>query len=941
MIVLSMATYYDHNDIEKKWQEKWEKDGVYRVDSDSTKPKFYALSEFAYPSGNLHVGHWYAFAVPDIYARYKRMSGYNVLYPFGFDSFGLPAENAAIKHNKDPKEWTYGNIENMRKQLVSMGACFDWSREIATSNPDYYKWTQEMFARFFENDLAYRAGTKVNWCPKDKTVLANEQVVDGKCDRCGSEVEQKDQEQWMLRITDFADALVDDLEALDWPEHIKDAQRNWIGRSEGSEIVFKVGDVDVPVFTTRPDTLFGVTYLVLAPEHPLVQKLAPQIQNMDEVESYIDQTKKKSELDRQQSKEKTGVQLQGISAVNPANGEEIPVWVADYVLAGYGTGAVMAVPAHDERDNEFAKKFNLSTREVVVPSIEDTNNPQVEGWEVKERRNIHAVVYDPKRDAYLTLKWYDYDWQTVVLGGIEDGEDEIETAKREVAEETGYTNIEFKKHLGSPIQTLYAAPHKGVNRTAWSTGLYFELVDDTRVETAREENEKFDVVWMPAKDFVPENITNIELAAWLERIAGEEKIFTGKGVLFESGEFTGMTSDEAKEKITEKVGGQIKKTYRLRDWGISRQRYWGCPIPIVYGPDGAPHRVPAEHLPWTLPEDVDFTPDGTAPLARSKELFERTEKIFGQGWTPEVETMDTFVDSSWYFYRYLDPKNEHEFAGNGVLENWMPVDMYFGGAEHTTMHLLYSRFWVKAMQSIGMVSHSEPYKRRMNRGLILDHQGLKMSKSKGNVVDPDEVVKNVGADTVRMYLAFMGPYGSANYPWDPNGVVGVRRFLEKTWRLHESIADTDTLDKKVHKLIAEIGADIDQFKFNTCISKMMIFVSEAEKTGITKTHYETLLKLLSVFAPHMSEELWYMLGNTESIHLQDWPTYDESMLVEDEVTFIIQVNGKLRARIEMPSGSTQDEVFAQAMADEGVSKFVEGEPKKVIFVQDKLLNIVA
>lgn len=762
---------YDHKNIEKKWQEKWDKSGIYKIkDEVEGKDNFFGLVEFTYPSGDLHVGHWYAFAVPDIYARYKRMLGYNVLYPMGFDAFGLPAENAAIKFGADPKDWTYNQMEKMRSQFRSMGASFDWDREVVSCDPQYYKWTQWMFLQFLKNDLAYRANTKVNWCPKDQTVLANEQVIDGKCERCGSEVTLRDQDQWMLRISKYADRLVDDLENLAWPEEIKAAQRNWIGRSEGSEIEFKIKDTDksIKVFTTRADTLFGVTYVVLAPEYGLVQSLKSKVEsdkNRIEIDGYIEQTKKRSELDRQQSKEKTGVELKGIRAINPANDEELPVWIADYVLAGYGTGAVMAVPQHDDRDREFATKYNL------------------------------PIIDRP-------------------------------------------------------------------------------LVD--------------------------------------------------------------------KNEITEKVGGNFVKTYRLRDWGISRQRYWGTPIPIVYDPEGNAHAVPDEHLPWLLPRDVDHKPDGTPPLARSKELKERVEKIFGSGWTPEVETMDTFVDSTWYFYRYLDNKNDEEYASQTKRKSWMPIDLYMGGPEHTTMHLLYSRFWIKAMNDIGLSEDKETFVVRRNRGLILGPDGNKMSKSKGNVINPDEIVDRLGADTVRLYLGFMGPYGvTGNYPWDPNGVVGVRRFLERVWKLKEKIG-AGTVTPLLHKTIHKITTDIEEYKFNTSISAMMILVNEWEKTDqILLDEYKKLLTLLAPFAPHITEELWSELGETRSIHFSTWPVPNQDLLIDTEVVVGVQINGKLRAEIPIKSGSSEEEIKEAVLLLPRIKEYIgDREIKKFIVVPNRIINIV-
>ncbi len=823
---------YDHKDIEKKWQEKWENDGLHKVsDNVPGKENFYTLVEFTYPSGNLHVGHWYAFAVPDIFARYKKMQGFNVLYPMGFDAFGLPAENAAIKLGADPKVWTYEQMDRMRGQFRTMGAIFPWDREVVSCDPAYYKWTQWMFNQFLKNDLVYRAATMVNWCPKDQTILANEQVIDGKCDRCGSEVEQKKQEQWMLRITKYADRLIDDLDKLDWPNAIKESQKNWIGRSEGSEIEFQIKDSQekIKVFTTRADTLFGVTYVVLAPEHNLIQDLKEKIENWEEVTVYIETTKKKSELDRQQSKEKTGIELKGVKAVNPANGEVVPVWIADYVLAGYGTGAVMAVPAHDERDFEFAQKYDLPIKKVIYLNIKDK---------------------DLQRPFFSSFK----------LGNV-------------------------------PLELKY-------------------------------------------------------------------ECWPGEGVLMNSGKFDDLSSEEARKKITQAVGGKLVSTYRLRDWGISRQRYWGTPIPIVYDRDGKAHPVPDEHLPWMLPTDVDHTPDGTAPLARSKELLERTEKIFGAGWRPEVETMDTFVDSSWYFYRYLDNKNDNVFADVEKMKSWMPVDLYMGGAEHTTMHLLYSRFWVKALHDLGFVTDDESYKIRRNRGLILGPDGNKMSKSKGNVINPDEIVDRLGADTVRLYLCFMGPYGiTVNYPWDPNGVVGVRRFLERVWKLankikNENIKSKNEDSKLLHKTIKGITEDIEEFKFNTSISKMMILMNEWESSftnasqdknseTVSVADFKIFLRLLAPFAPHITDEIWSQLGEKESIHLSGWPKYDPTLLVDDELKIAIQVNGKLRGDFTVSADATEDDIKTMAQNHEKVIPWIDGkEIKKVIYVKGKLVSIV-
>jgi leucyl-tRNA synthetase len=844
-----MIDEYNPKDIEKKWQDYWRENNTYHTENNvEGKENFYALSEFSYPSGDLHVGHWYAFAMPDIFARYKRMSGFNVLYPTGFDAFGLPAENAAIKRGEDPKKWTWEHMESMRTQLQSMGASFDWSREVVTADPDYYKWTQWMFGEFFKNGMVYRDVTKVNWCEQCKTILANEQVVNGECERCGNDVIQKDMAQWMLKITDFADDLVDDLDDLDWDHSIKQAQREWIGRKEGSELSFSLTgrDEKIEVFTTRADTLFGVTYVVLAPEHSLVETLKDQIENWDEVEAYLAEVSKKSDLDRQQSREKTGIELKGVTTINPATKEEIPVWVADYVLAHFGTGAVMAVPAHDERDCEFALKYDLPFKFVVLPSAGEIGNSRP------------LEVYG--------------ETATIIAAGA--------------PEEPGQKQINAQ----------------------WNAMYDFLDTEDGMLET------------------------------------GNRFCCPFEGRLIHSPGYNGETSKDARVKITEAAGGKITKTYRLRDWGISRQRYWGCPIPVVYDPEGNAHIVPKEHLPWTLPTDVDHTPDGTAPLARSEELKERTVNIFGEGWTPEVDTMDTFVDSSWYFYRYLDNKNTEEFASKEFMDAWMPVDMYFGGAEHTTMHLLYSRFWAKALHKLGHVPANEPYKGRSNRGLILGPDGVKMSKSKGNVINPDEVVSHVGADTVRMYLAFIGPFNEpGNYPWDPNGVVGVRRFLDRVWRLQEKVADTssESFVSLMHETIKKVTVDIERLKYNTAISAMMILVNQAEKEDyIAQSGYDILLKMLSVFAPHMTEELW-MQNNESSIHLEDWPHYDESLINVGGKETPVQINGKVRAQVQLSGNESEDDIRAILSEMEDLQKWLEGkEIKKIIHVPGKIVNVV-
>ncbi|MCU0678566.1 MAG: class I tRNA ligase family protein [Candidatus Pacebacteria bacterium] len=928
------------NAIEKKWQTKWQEANLHEVgERDHSREKEYILVEWPYPSGNLHIGHWYAFAVPDIYARLRRMQGKQVLFPIGFDAFGLPAENAAIKRGLNPKSWTYDNMAYMREQLASMGNIFAWDKTTSSTDESYYKWTQWMFTQFYKNGIAYRGTGIVNWCPGCNTVVANEQVLpDGTCERSGDVIEKRQMPQWMLRITKYADRLTDDLAALDWPEHIKEAQRQWIGRSKGAEIDFALSTgQSVTVFTTRPDTLYGATYLVLAPEHPLLQsaEIRTQLTNSDAVDAYVKTAKQKDEQDRlDATKEKTGVQLEGVTATNPASGEVIPVFVADYVLGGYGTGAIMAVPAHDERDGEFAKKFGLPVKQVVRKVFgEPLPNPV-------PRTAVGALVYDPKNDKYLVQYSHEFKNYSFVFGGLEDGETYEEAAIRETLEETGY-KTKFLRFISEETEAHFYHPGKQVNRALTSRRVLLELVSDTPQSVAKDELQKQEPVWL-TEDELKEKFTIEEDLYCLNQLH-DTKPYTDKGNLCNSAEFDGMDSEAAKEKIVEKVGGRMTSTYRLRDWSIGRQRYWGVPIPIVYSPEGEAHIVPEEHLPWMLPEDVDFTPTGEPPLAKSEALKKRTEDIFGPGWTPEVETMDTFVDSSWYFLRYIDNANTTSLSSLERQKDWMPIDIYFGGAEHTTMHLLYSRFWQKALYDLGLVTESEPYRRRINRGLILGPDGNKMSKSKGNVIDPDEQVKLVGADTVKMYLAFMGPYEGNNYPWDMGGIAGIRRFLERVYGLIGHITETEpeAVTRQLHKTILKVSSDIAEFKFNTAISAMMIFVNLAEKHGLSHASYELFVRTLAPFAPHLTEEIWHELGHTNSIHLETYPTGDKNLALDTSVVIGVQVNGKLRGDITVAPDATESEALTLAKADTNISnKIAEGEVVKVIYVPGKILNIV-
>lgn len=931
---------YNSVKTEKKWQKVWDKEGIYKTkDKAKGEKNFYHLVMFPYPSGDLHIGHWYNFGPADIFARFKKMSGYNVLSPIGFDAFGLPAENAAIKRGIHPKDWTYKNIKTMTAQLKQMGNMYDWSKQVITADPEYYKWTQWMFLQLYKNGLAYKKKAPANWCPKDKTVLANEQVVDGKCERCGAEVVQREIEQWLFKITDYAEKLLNGLDNLDWPEKTKTMQRNWIGKSEGTLVRFaiaprnyaenppaggaerrgkepfkfrsnlvpqvlskekyityrlvsknvKVGDVceflnwetkekfasakitkiekrkmgdvsekeeghekfknrkefyktystyygfkvtdgtdawfyhfelvpeHIEVFTTRVDTIFGCTYLVVAPENSLIENLKFKIENYDEVADYIKKSEKKTDLMRTDlEKDKTGVELKGIKAVNSFNGNEVPVFVADYVLGGYGTGAVMAVPAHDERDYAFAKKYNLPIKQSV-----------------SLQKDVEAG----------------------------------------------------------------------------------------------------------------------------------EKLFTDDGNLIDSGDFTGLTSEEAREKMTKwlegKKLGSKKVNYKIRDWLVSRQRYWGSPIPIVYCKDCGEVAVPEKDLPVKLPNVEKYLPteEGKSPLAHSDKFLNTKCPQCGGKATRETDTMDTFVCSSWYYLRYTDNKNNKKFADAKKLKSWLPVDMYIGGAEHTVLHLLYSRFFTKVLKDFGYLNFNEPFSALRHQGIILGPDNQKMSKSRGNVIDPDELVEKFGADTVKMYLAFMGPYDQGG-PWNPGGIFGVKRFLDRVWNLAKSekrqatsIKDKE-LEKLLHKTIKKVGEDVENFRFNTAISSLMVLLNKIEENPeqLSKENFQSFIKLLSPFAPYLSEEIWQNIGNSrkeignrkfKSVHSEKWPKYNPKLIVDDKFKLVIQINSKVRDLVMVDQGISEEKAKEIALKSEKVKSLIGGRDiKKIIYVKNRLINIV-
>jgi leucyl-tRNA synthetase len=947
---------YDHEEIEKRAQKKWAELDLYTTDlTNSEKEPYYLLFEFPYPSGDLHIGHWYAFAVTDIYARYLRMKGKNVLFPIGFDSFGLPAENAAMKNGADPKKWTYENMDRMRSQIRSMGTSVDWSKEVVTSDPSYYKWTQWLFAKLFEHNLAERREAPVKWCPKDQTVLANEQVIDGRCERCGTEVVEKRLTQWFMKITEYPERLLADLDPLPWKEDIKEAQRAWIGKSDGAKLTFQVvpsaesgsedaaavPNVSIEVFTTRPDTIYGATYVVLAPEHPLLNELLETLENETDVAAYLELTKRKTERERSENKEKTGVRLEGISAINPATKEQIPIYVADYVLGSYGTGAVMAVPAHDERDFAFATKHTLHIKQVVRPVFGKENQRP----DSVRRDTISGFVRSRDGTKVLLLKWKEYEWLTGVIGGIDPGESVHDAAVREVFEETGYRT---KPAYISPltIESHYFADHKNEWRSRIDTPVLLELESEEAAPLSPEEAAKHEARWVPIEEArTAGSFPNNKLA--LEQSLGLVGAYTGDGVLVDSGDFSGKENREAMWDIVAAVGGKRVTQYRMRDWLVSRQRYWGCPIPIVYDPEGKPHLIPSEHLPWLLPTDVDFKPTGQAPLSTSKELHKRVTKLFGEGWTPEYDTLDTFVDSSWYFLRYLDSKDEHDFSDAALMKKWLPVNRYSGGSEHTTMHLLYARFFHKALYDLALVPTPEPFNERYNRAIILGTDGQKMSKRWGNVVNPDEVVKDFGTDAVRMYLAFIGPYTEAgHYPWNLDGVAAMRKLLERVVALSEKLEDAKT-SESVAKMLAKAeyksAADSERFKFNTALSSLMVLVRDLESFGkVPGGVYQDLLKMLAPFAPHITEELWEKTGGEGSIHASTRPIYDPALLVLETVKVVVQVNGKRRGDVVLSPDASEEDAVAAAGQLPAVEAALGGkDPTRTVYVQGKIVNFVA
>ncbi|MCK4539914.1 leucine--tRNA ligase [Candidatus Parcubacteria bacterium] len=970
---------YNHKSIESKWQNKWEKEQLYKTGEDKKRPKYYILDMFPYPSGTgLHVGHPKGYIATDIFARMKMMQGYNVLHPMGWDAFGLPAENFALKNKTHPRTSTDKNIATFKEQLGKLGFSHDWEREINTTDPKFYKWTQWIFLQMFKKGLAYESHEPIIWCPSCKTGLAQEDLEGGKCERCGSDVERRPMCQWVLRITDYADRMLNDLEKLpEWESSIKEMQRGWIGRSEGAEVQFQIvnkrkelssevselsskEDGFITVFTTRPDTLFGATYFVMAPEHPLVTKITTQ-KRKAEVERYIRFAGSKSELERTElTKEKTGV-FTGSYAINPVNGEEIPIWIADYVMMGYGTGAIMAVPAHDERDFEFAKKYNIPVKPVVAPFFEangDMKDKVREGIPTKKRNIVYALVKNPKTNQFLLIKWPEYKCSTYVVGGIDEGEDIVEAGKREVLEETGYKNLKFIKEIGSEVHVNYYATHKKENRYAIARCMYYELENEERDEVSEEEKNKHEAAWVSEKDVDKDMIFGNIIHFW-DIFKKEEKVYCENGISINSDFLNGLKTKEAKEKtitwLEEKKLGKKAINYKLKDWVFSRQRYWGEPIPIIHCEKCGAVGVPEENLPVKLPEVERYEPSGTgeSPLSTIPKWVNTTCPKCGGPGKRETNTMPQWAGSSWYYLRYIDPENDKRLVDKKKEKYWSPVDFYVGGAEHATRHLIYARFWHKFLYDIGVVNYEEPFTRLQHVGLIMAEDGRKMSKRWGNVINPDDIVEKYGADAMRVYEMFMGPF-SQSCAWSTNGLVGARKFLEKIWNIQLSIKNyelypsseykriDDNLNRLLHKTIKKVGEDIEGFKLNTAVSAMMILVNSMEKEKeISKEVYEKLLLVLSPFAPHIAEELWGELDNKESIFKETWPEYDQELIKDEKIQLVVQINGKLRDTIEVGADISEDDAKKIVLESEKIKKWVENKNIiKIIFVKGRLVNVV-
>jgi len=936
---------YDHSYIENKWQKEWANKKTFATKDDFNAPKFYILDMFPYPSGEgLHVGHPKGYIATDVVSRMKRMQGFNVLHPMGFDAFGLPAENYAIKTKTNPVDSTKKNVARYKKQLEILGFDYDWEREINTTDPKFYKWTQWIFLRLLEKGLAYESYEPINWCPFDKTGLSNEDIEDGKCERCGTLVEKKPMRQWVLRITDYAERMLADLEYVDWPESIKESQKNWIGKSEGVNFKCNIKDlnIEVEMFNSVPQTYRAETFTVIAPEHKLVEQLVKGTPHEQEVLDFVKKIQEKKaankfDIDKDLEGIFTGRYIENYAGT----GRDLPIWVASYVVADYGTGMVNC-SAHDERDFKFAKKYGIPLHPVAEPLIINTKGEDAVKKDLPfvERNAVVCVVKHWAEEKYLCIEWKSLDVKSFIIGGIEEGESATDAALREITEETGYKNPVVVKKLGGTVHAQFYQALKKQNRFAHFTPLLIKLRNGDQNPVAEEEKKIHDVHWL-TPDEVTKFINREDQRIIWERAIGTERPIVKNGILTEPKEFKGREWNEVRPDIIDflvKNGFATRKiNYKLRDWVFSRQRYWGEPIPVLHK-DGKIFPVPEKELPVELPAVKSYEPTGTgeSPLAGIKKWI--NVKIGKDTYTRESNTMPQWAGSSWYYLRYMDPDNKKALVDREKEKYWNQVDLYVGGAEHATRHLIYARFWHKFLYDIGVVSTLEPFKRLQHVGLIMAEDGRKMSKRFGNVVNPDEIVAKYGADTMRIYEMFMGPFDQ-QIKWDTNSILGSRRFIERIWKLKEKVGlDTPSkhIDSVLHKTIKKVTEDIESIHFNTAISTLMIALNEFEKEMmIPKSVYERYLQLIAPFAPHVTDEIWAKMGNKQSIHISEWPAYDQDKIAEDVKTIVIQLNGKTKGTITVTGNPSNAELEQKA------KEFLKiGEVKKVIVVPGKLVNIV-